>query len=475
VSREDFRIPRIQLPQLGSAVPAEPPLDEQGTVRKADDHHDRFRRFLATGDGLDQLVDAVERDTVGSDGRTPAQRAAEAEQAHQELVQSRYAVDAPVATVTSNARNLFDDDEVPDCGGEARPLQHGDPSAPSSAGPADAAVADHEPLSGFPPPSPRQQSPEDDPENDGFSGAEPADDDDTEELRHDYSGGADLDDGGPAPAASDSGGDDGVPPPGSLWESTHGSDSDSYDPGSIIVDPEPDRADPGVIAQWFTDRYQRLWVPLGIVQKVVAVGVVVALTFWGGHLLFSSGGTAPEVTPADPIVDTAAPPAGPAAAPLPPDGVEAPGCPARSQPAANAFDGKSETAWTCVRAFNTDLQTVIITYSQPVVVCSIFVIPGFEHIDNNGRNAWNEHRIVTRIMWRVGGQTFPQDIDPSAHTGATVQIPCVATQVVTGKIFQTVPPPPVEGDNGPSDEDINSTFAISTITINGYPAGGVPR
>ncbi|MEN4397386.1 hypothetical protein [Mycolicibacterium conceptionense] len=474
MSREEFHIPRIQLPQLGSAAPAESPVEQQGTVRKADDHHDRFRRFLATGDGLDQLVDGVERDTVGSDGRTPDQRSAEAEQAHQKSVQRRYAVDAPVA-VTPNTQNLFDDDEFTGCGDGDWSL-HGDPSASPSTKPTDAALSAHDPLSRFPAMPPLQQSPEDDDSGkEGFSGVRPADDDDTEQLHYDDEGGADLGDVGQDPPAPSGDDDDEVPPPGSLWESTHGLDSDNYDPGSIVVDPEPDRAGPGPVAQWITDQYQRLWVPLGIVQKVVAVGVIVALTFWVGHLMFASADTAPQVMPADPIVDTAAPPAGPTAAPLPPDAVKAPGCPARSQPPANAFDGKPETAWVCVRAFNTDLQTVIITYSQPVVVCSIFVIPGFEHVDNNGRNAWNEHRIVTRIMWRVGGKPFPQDIDPSAHTGATVQIPCVATQVVTGKIFLTVPPPPVEGDNGPSDEDINSTFAISTITINGYPAGGVPR
>jgi hypothetical protein len=129
----------------------------------------------------------------------------------------------------------------------------------------------------------------------------------------------------------------------------------------------------------------------------------------------------------------------------------------------------------CVRVFDTDLQTITITYSKPVVVCSIFVIPGFEHTDSNGRNKWNEHRVVTLINWRLGGQQFQQNIDPNAHTGATIQSPCLATQVITGTIFKTVPPPPVGRDNGPSDEDINSTFAIKTITINGYPAGGVPR
>lgn len=476
MSREEFRIPRIQLPQIGSAPPAQTPdQEETGAVRKAEDHHAHFLRFLSSGDGLDNLVEAVQRDTVGSDGRTPDQRESEAEQARQESVIRRHAVDAPARTPS---RQSFFDDDVPlappgDLDLGAAPALEGGPrpaptnedashsTPPANAGPSLRPAPAHHPSPAGPDPDPDPEA-EADPEADGISGSDHSGDlDDENDDDHDRQGHGDV---------------DAVTPPGSLWDTTHGGDPDAYDPGTVVVDPAPERAEPGPIARWLHDQLQRRWVPLGVRQKAIAVGVVVALALWGGYAVFSSGApAAPQPQAAAPIIDTPPASAGPSAGPLPPDSVTAPGCPARSQPPANAFDGKPDTAWVCVRAFDTDLQTITITYSKPVVVTSIFVIPGFEHTDSNGRNEWNEHRVVTHIVWRLGGQPFPQDIDPAAHTGATVQIPNVATQVITGKIFKTVPPPPVEGDNGPSDEDINSTFAMSTITVNGYPAGGAPH
>lgn len=461
MSPEGFSIPRIQLPQIGQPDPPSPPRPDEGEVRRADDHFERFARFIDGGEGLDRLIDGVQRDTVGSDGRTPDQREAEAEQAHHESVVERNAVSAP--KTARRMRGFFDDDDEDDdvvdvvspadsSETHALALPTGAPAsqlADSLDVGASRYVLDEDearPDDSFPDPGDPYDPDEGDGEVEG------------EESPRDTSGA-----------------DPAVPPPGSLWDSTHSS-TDTYDPGTIVVDPPAPRAEPGAISRWIQNQYERLWVPLRLLHKGIAIGVVAALALWVGYLMFGSGTPAtPQSPAADPIVDAAAPPAGPTSGPLPPDEVKAPACASRSRPPANAFSGKPEEAWVCVRSFNTDLQTIIITYAKPVVVCSIFVIPGFEHIDNNGRNEWNEHRIVTMINWRIGGQPFTQTIDPEAHTGATVQIPCVATQVITGTIFKTVPPPPVEGDNGPSDQDVNSTFAIKTITVNGYPAGGAPR
>ncbi|MEE3755272.1 hypothetical protein [Mycobacterium intracellulare] len=462
MSPEGFNIPRIQLPQIGQPDPPSPSREEEGSVREADDHFERFARFIDGGEGLDRLIDGVQRDTVGSDGRTPDQREAEAEQAHHESVAQRNAVSAP--KTSRRTKGFFDDDD------EADELFDVAPHAAS---------AEHHTLAPRVDPPPRQGT---DPlphvparyvPDDEEAGA----DDEYPDPGDPYDPGEDDSDDEPTHPPHDvPGGDGAIPPPGSLWESTHSSSSDPYDPGMIVVDPPSPRAEPGAISRWIQIQYERRWVPLRLLHKGIAVGVVAALALWAGYLMFGSGkAAAPQSQAADPIVDTAAPHAGPTSGPLPPDDVKAPACASRSRPPANAFSGKPEDAWVCARAFNTDLQTIIITYAKPVVVCSIFVIPGFEHTDNNGRGEWNEHRIVTLINWRVGGQAFSQTIDPNAHTGATVQIPCVATQVITGTIFKTVPPPPAEGDNGPSDEDVNSTFAVKTITINGYPAGGAPR
>lgn len=463
---EEF-IPRIQLPQIGR--PSRPPAtsEDEGSVRKSDDHHERFRRFLVSGDGLENLVDGVQRDTVGHDGRTVNQRESEAEDAHQDAVMQRSAVSAP-RSASARAGGFFDDDEPVD---EEEFTPAWEPLPPPRASrlvnpPAAPLVEpDGDDMSPGSVPSPPWR---DDHSIDDTGLSE-------SETPGVFDPGVDSDADDGQPGDSEDGSGDPVRPPGSLWDSTRGS-AETYEPGIVVVDPEPQRAPPGAISQWIRRQYQHRWVPLSQTYKVVAIVVVVVLTAWTGYLSFGSDeGNVPGLQAADPLIDTAPSSSAAAPAPLPPDSVKAPGCPARSQPAANAFDGKPDTAWVCVRAFNTDLQTITITYSKPVVVTSIFVIPGFEHVDGNGRNEWNEHRVVTLISWRVGGQSFQQDIDPSAHTGSNIQIPNVATQVITGKIFKTVPPPPVEGDNGPSDADINSTFAMSTITVNGFPAGGVPR
>lgn len=461
MSPEGFSIPRIQLPQIGQPDPPSPPRADEGSVRRADDHFERFARFIDGGEGLDGLIDGVQRDTVGSDGRTPDQREAEAEQAHQESVLERNAVAVP--KTARRVRGFFDDDEDDDVVDVVSPTEF--PETPALTPPAGAPASQHDDAL---PDWPARHVLDDDEADADDDFPDPGDPYDPDE------GDSEVD-GEESPRGDASGVGPTVPPPGSLWDSTHGS-TDTYDPGTVVVDPPPPRAEPGAISRWIQDQYERFWVPLRLLHKGIAIGVVVTLALWVGYLMFGSDKPAAPHSPgADPIVDAAAPPAGPTSGPLPPDKVEAPACASRSWPPANAFSGKPEEAWVCVRAFNTNLQTIIITYAKPVVVCSIFVVPGFEHIDNNGRNEWNEHRIVTMINWRVGGQTFPQTIEPEAHTGATVQIPCVATQVITGTIFQTVPPPPVEGDNGPSDQDVNSTFAIKTITVNGYPAGGAPR
>lgn len=462
-------IPRLQLPQLGSP-PASRPSAEPGTVLRPDTHHDNFLRFLDTGEGLDDLIAGVDRDTVRQDGCTDAQRDQAAEEARHKAAERNSAVPDPVISTRPRPGSFFDDDVEPtsdkdDQDGPEQPRQPSlDQLGNEEPSPARTFYAQN---------SSGEHSPEQ-----ALTTADVNDDDSAVLDDGDDDGGDDEDD--PADEYDD---DQGVPPAGSLWESTHGKHETPADFDSLIVDPEPDRAEPGPVAQWISAQHRRLWLPLGAAQKIAAVAVAGALTVWCGYLAFFSedeqqGQTQPAL--AEPLVDTLSPPATATNVPLPPDSVVAPGCPARSQPPTNAFGPDTSKAWVCIRAFNTDLQTITITYSKPVVVTSIFVIPGFEFADHNGRNYWNEHRVVTKIQWQIGGEPYTQDIDPAAHTGATIQIPGkanrgVATQVIVGKIFQTVPPPPVEGENGPSGDDVNSTFAISKITVNGYPADQPPQ
>lgn len=140
MSPEGFSIPRIQLPQIGQPDPPAPPRADEGSVRRADDHFERFARFIDGGEGLDGLLDGVQRDTVGSDGRTPDQREAEAEQAHQESVLERNAVAVP--KTARRVRGFFDDDEDDDVVDVVSPTEF--PETPALTPPAGAPASQHD-------------------------------------------------------------------------------------------------------------------------------------------------------------------------------------------------------------------------------------------------------------------------------------------------------------------------------------------
>lgn len=437
---DDSLIPRINLGQIGP--PAGP-----GSVDGADTHHGSFVQYLQTGKGLDALLDGVDKDTVDRDGLTPAQRAHSAEQQRQHNVLSAGTRD-PIRPVADRSGNRFFDDDI-------HPAVAADDGMPSMA----IEKTEHPELpdgnnqggTATPPPEPLGTD-SDAGENSSHSVAtEPRGDEDQDSQPAEDQ-----------PADGDTDAD-----VTSLWGSTHGVE-DGYPVGAVVSDPDP-RPEPGPVAHWLASAYRRWWKPLLWWQKGAAVIAVASAAIWTGYALFSSPPPqAPQA--AAPIVDNPPPP-------VPTDDVLAPSktdssCPARSTPAATAFDNDPATALVCVRAYGADLQTVTIGYDQPVVVTEVCIIPGFEHVDANGRNLWNEHRVVTVINWRIGGQQFTQNIDPQAHSGACLKIPALATSVITGTVFKTVPPPPIEGDNGPSVEDINSTFAISEITVFGHPAGG---
>lgn len=453
---DDFRIPRIELPQIGSGDSQD---TETGSVHRPDRHHANFRRYLQTGEGLDDLVGDVQRDTVGNDGRTDNQRDHETETARQESVLRRYASGPPQLTRT-RPQSFFDESEA-----DLATLESDRSRRIPVVDNIDFPDSEEVRVTSSPSIESQQGDAEETPGAEAIPG-----DDAVAPVSNDETDNADI--AGKRSSVPDDP-DDPVPPPGSLWESTHhGVGNDPYDPGDLIVDPPPARAEPGPMMQWLTTRYRNWWQPMRSAQKAIIVAVAAVLVIWVGYLGFSSDPSPHSAlpAPADPLVDTASRQA-PTDGPLPPMKVESPGAPARSQPPANAFSGDDSKAWIGMRAFNSDLQTIQITYAHPVCVTSIFVVPGFEHKDTNGRDLWYEHRIVTLIEWRIGGKSFFQTIDPEAHTGATIQIPAVTTQVIIGRIRKTVPPPSLNSDNGPSEEDINSTFAISKITINGHLAG----
>lgn len=150
------------------------------------------------------------------------------------------------------------------------------------------------------------------------------------------------------------------------------------------------------------------------------------------------------------------------------------------------FTAKPQEAWVCPRAHNSDGAILNIYFKKNVIVTGIDVMPGFNYVAPNGKDHWNEHRVVTAILWRIGGHKFPHPIDPN-RAGSHINInppKGISTASMSLTVVSTERPnaadagidpetgsggslPPLLG--GPSDNsDVDKTFAISNIVIWGY-------
>lgn len=167
--------------------------------------------------------------------------------------------------------------------------------------------------------------------------------------------------------------------------------------------------------------------------------------------------------------------------PLIPKDVQAPDCPAGSSPdPTGAFDGDKRTAWICARRYGIDYAILTIIFAEPVVITGIDLTPGFDYVEPNGEDHWNQHRLVTNILWRIGGHPVPQPNIVPNRSGVHLAVRNIATTVMTATIQGTERPPaaptaqgglPGLFNTGP-DKKVDDTFAIGRIEITGYPAGG---
>lgn len=153
-------------------------------------------------------------------------------------------------------------------------------------------------------------------------------------------------------------------------------------------------------------------------------------------------------------------------------------CPAGSSEPALAFGADKTQAFVCVRFADMDAGGMTLTFSRPVVVSSLCVVPGFRYVEDNGRDHWGEHRLVTRILWRLGNDQYSQDIPSPNRQGDCLKLPNVGTTVISMQVQGTQRPPGVGkgplagGIGGPDAQKVDATWAIKEITINGHQAGG---
>ena len=184
--------------------------------------------------------------------------------------------------------------------------------------------------------------------------------------------------------------------------------------------------------------------------------------------------------PLQPVIPQTSAPV--AEGPLLPSKVEAPGCPAGSSPdPSGAFDPDKSRAWICARRYGLDHTVLTIVFPEPMVVTGINLTPGFDYVEPNGEDHWNQHRLVTNILWNIGGNRLEQRIAPS-RAGAHLAVPDIAATVITATIQDTQRPPAAPPDGGlpgifgaaPNAKTVDKTFAIGRIEVIGRPAGG-PR
>lgn len=163
-------------------------------------------------------------------------------------------------------------------------------------------------------------------------------------------------------------------------------------------------------------------------------------------------------------------------------------CPAGSTRTALAFSSRKEDAWRCLRAHSMNGQIINMTFADSVCVKSVTLMPGWNWVEPNGTDHWNESRLVSRILWRAGGKQFVQNLNPT-RAGATFTFPgkCVVTKEMSLTIQATVLPsavaqgeapngadgvlpPPLTGSEaaaGPNEDEVSKWVALQGIVVMG--------
>ena len=177
--------------------------------------------------------------------------------------------------------------------------------------------------------------------------------------------------------------------------------------------------------------------------------------------------------PAAPAANDTAPPAAAEEKVLKPATVSA-SC-GNETDAVAPFSGDKTRAWKCKRINGLDLNVINISFSCPVVITSITVVPGFAYVAPDGRDEWVRHRLTTGISWRMGGAIYPQAPILPTRTGVTMKVPNVITQQMSATVTSSMRPKVGESSTddfgSKSDEaaKVDEYTAISKIVIHGHP------
>lgn len=131
-------------------------------------------------------------------------------------------------------------------------------------------------------------------------------------------------------------------------------------------------------------------------------------------------------------------------------------------------------AWVCKRINGLDGNVLNIVFGRTVVITAITIVPGFDYVAPDGRDEWDQHRLVTGVTWRMANQMFPQQITPS-RSGVTMKFDAVITSQMSMTITASerprggVRPGSGIGTLNNTDDSVDGSTAVSRIVITGYP------
>ncbi|MEV0032729.1 hypothetical protein [Nocardia sp. NPDC050793] len=198
---------------------------------------------------------------------------------------------------------------------------------------------------------------------------------------------------------------------------------------------------------------------------LAAAGVLLVLVVWG----LVAGGDDDETTARPPLIVPTSSPTVTTAQATPSEPAAASGqlitvrsaesrCPPGSTPGIDAFGPDTTKAWACVRAYRVDGQVLRIDLGKTYQIDSIGIVPGWDHVGQNGEDQWDRYRTVRRVSYRFDDPRSTvytqQTLDQRTLVVTKIEPPVTASRVVL-----TV----LESSGAPS---VNTT-AISSIQVTG--------
>ena len=149
----------------------------------------------------------------------------------------------------------------------------------------------------------------------------------------------------------------------------------------------------------------------------------------------------------------------------------------------HAFSTVETDAWVCYRAMGVDGAVMNIVFRQPVTLTEIRLTPGYNFLQQqSGEDKWVQHRVISRILWRAGGQQFVQEIEPQRSEVAYVFDKPVTTDSMSLTIQKSVVPDGAnestnadtdlfqqEGDATAQVGELQDATAVQNLQIYGYP------